>query len=103
MDKNILFEIKTPLGVLIRVTAEYWEYIVTIKHRPMKGKDDLVKEILTCPDEIRRSKMDADVHLYYKFKDKLYCVICKHIGNEGYIITSYPTDKVKEGEIIWTK
>lgn len=103
MEQNILFEIDTPLGVQVRVTDTYWEYIVTIKHRPMKGKEELVKEILACPDEIRRSKMDKEVHLYYKFTDKLYCVVCKHAGDTGYIITSYPTDKVKEGEVIWTK
>ena len=43
------------------------------------------------------------VFLYYKQEDKLYCVVVRHEGVEGFLITAYPTDKVKEGEIIWTK
>ncbi len=29
--------------------------------------------------------------------------LTRHEGIEGFLITAYPTDKVKEGEIIWTK
>ncbi len=35
-----------------------------------------------------------DVFLYYKKIDKLYCVVAKHEGEEGFLITAYPTDKV---------
>ena len=55
------------------------------------------------PDEIRQSKIDKDVFLYYKHYDRLYCVVVRHAGMEGFLITAYPTDKVKEGDIIWTK
>ena len=101
MDTSVLFEITTPLGITIRTTVEYWEYIVSIKHRMMKEKDELVKEILSCPDEIRQSIIDKRVYLYYKNTDRLYCVVCRHEESTGYIITAYPTDKVKEGEAIW--
>lgn len=69
----------------------------------MKGKEDIVKSALQMPDEIRQSKMDKDVFLYYKRFDRLYCVVVKHTGKEGFLITAYPVDKVKEGEIVWTK
>jgi hypothetical protein len=36
-------------------------------------------------------------------ENKLYCVVVRHEGMEGFLITAYPTDKVKEGEVIWTK
>jgi len=52
MDKEIYFEVITPLNVKVRTTKEYWDYIVTIKHRPMKDKEDIVKETLLKPDEI---------------------------------------------------
>jgi hypothetical protein len=48
-------------------------------------------------------RKDEKVFLYYKLQDKLYCVVARHEGTEGFLITAYPTDKVKEGEIIWTK
>lgn len=100
---KILFEIKTPLNVTIKITENYWKYLVEIKHKIMADKENLVKEILTNPDEIRKSLIDASVFLYYKKFDKLYCVVAKHLNKEGFIITAYPTDKLKEGEIIWTK
>lgn len=69
----------------------------------MKGKEDIVKATLQSPDEIRQSNIDKDVFLYYKQSDRLHCVVVKHVGKEGYLITSYPTDKVKEGVVVWTK
>ncbi|KKR97365.1 MAG: hypothetical protein UU48_C0017G0001 [Candidatus Uhrbacteria bacterium GW2011_GWF2_41_16] len=65
----------------------------------MKSKEDIVKSVLQMSDEIRQSKIDKDVFLYYKQYDKLYCVVVRHAGMEGF----YPTDKVKEGDVIWTK
>ncbi len=88
----------------IRTTEEYWEYIVTIKHQVMKDKIEIVKETLKEPEEIRKSRIDENVYLYYKRYDKLYCVVVKQENkDEGFLITTYPTDKVKEGECIWTK
>ncbi|MEW6376360.1 MAG: DUF4258 domain-containing protein [Thermodesulfobacteriota bacterium] len=94
---------RTPLNVEVRTTTGYWDYLITMKHPVMKGKEDMVKAALQFPDEIRQSKTDKDVFLYYKQFDKLYCVVVKHIGMEGFLITAYPTDKVKEGDSIWTR
>lgn len=69
----------------------------------MKSKENFVKVVLQVPDEIRQSKMDKDVFLYYKQFDRLYCVVVRHAGTEGFLITAYPTDKIKEGDVIWTK
>ena len=103
MEKEIYFEVTTPLGVRVRTTKEYWDYIVNIKHRLMKTKENIVKETLLNPDEIYRGKIDQNVYLYYKMFDRIYCVVVKHTGNEGFLITAYPTDKIKEGEIVWKK
>ena len=102
-DEEAFVLAKTPLNVEVRTTTGYWEYLITMKHPVMKGKEDMVKAALQFPDEIRQSKTDKDVFLYYKQFDKLYCVVVKHIGMEGFLITAYPTDKVKEGDSIWTK
>ena len=77
----------------------------------MKNKEETVKAVLSEPDTIRKSKIDESVFLYYRQEDKLYCVVVRHEGTEGFLITAYPTDKVKayptdkvkEGDIIWTK
>lgn len=103
MESEIYFEIKTPLNVKVRTTKEYWNYLVNIKHNEMNNKEEIVKQVLSEPDTVRKSKIDGNVFLYYKELDKLYCIVAKHEGVEGFLITAYPTDKVKEGEIIWTK
>ncbi len=103
MKSDIYFSVNTPIGIEVRTTVQYWEYLVTFKHPVMKGKDNIVKSVLQMPDEIRQSKMDKDVFLYYKQFDRLYCMVVKHMGKEGFLITAYPVDKIKEGEIVWTK
>lgn len=105
MKSEIYFSVKTPLNIEVRTTIQYWEYLVTVKHPVMKGKEDIIKSVLQMPDEIRQSKMDKDVFLYYKQFDRLYCVVVRHAGagTEGFLITAYLTDKVKEGDVIWTK
>lgn len=100
---EIYWEITSSLGKKIRTTKSYWTYLINKKHLLMKGKEDIVKEVLTRPDQIRKSKIDKSVYLYYKQKEKLYCVVVKHLNKEGFLITAYPVDKVKEGEIVWTK
>ena len=103
MKSEISFSLKTPLNIEVRTTVQYWEYLVTFKHPVMKSKADIVKSVLQMPDEIRQSKVDKDVFLYYKQFDRLYCVVVKHAGTEGFLITAYPTEKVKEGDVIWKK
>lgn len=102
-EEKIYFTVRTPLSVEVRTTVNYWEYLITIKHCAMKSKEDIVKNTLQLPDEIRQSRTDKEVFLYYKQYDRLYCVVVRHKGKEGFLITSYPTDKVKEGEVIWAK
>ena len=99
MNKDIHFEVVSSLGKKIRVTKDYWNKIIETKHRIIKGKEDFVKATLHKPEEIRRSKKDSNVYLYYKSIDKDYiCVVAKHLNGEGFIITAYITDRIKLGE-----
>ncbi len=52
---KILFEVRTPLNVTIRITEEYWRYIVEIKHKIMANKGVFCKRILAEPDEVREA------------------------------------------------
>ena len=103
--RDVFFEVKTPLGVFIRTTKAYWKIITTIKHPSIAKHTREVKDALRDPGQIRRSKQDPKVHLYYKNIGKLYvCVVADHINkDEGYIITAYLTDRIKEGEQIYVK
>ena len=102
-NNDLLFEVLTPLGFRVRVTAEYWQVIVTIKHPAMFGRETDVEEALRNPDEIRLSKTDPSVYLFYKPEriGRWVCAVTKRLDGEGFLITAYPTDAVKEGERIW--
>jgi len=104
-ENEILFEAATPLGFRVRVTKAYWELIVTIKHPVMAGREADVKKALEQPDEIRQSKSDEMVFLFYKAEreKRWICAVSKQTGKEGFLITTYPTDAIKEGVQVWRK
>ncbi len=104
MNKDLLFEIITPLNVTVRSTTDYWNYITSIKHRNLKGQENNVVSTLSQPDFIRKSKIDKSVFLYYKkVANSLFCAVVRHEIATGFLITAYITDRPKEGELIWTK
>jgi hypothetical protein len=102
-NQELLFEVLTPLGFRVRVTRAYWEIIITIKHPVMAGYEEDVKKTLADPDEIRQSKSDKNVYLFYKAEreKRWICAVSKQAGNEGFLITTYPTDAIKEGVQVW--
>lgn len=104
-NSEILFEVETPLGFRVRVTVDYWQVIVTIKHPVMLGREADIQEVLRNPEEIRLSKNDPSVYLFYKPEriGRWVCAVTKRLDGEGFLITAYPTDAVKEGERIWHK
>jgi hypothetical protein len=105
MADDIIFEVSTPLGFSVRVTRNYWELIVAIKHPVMRGRATDVQGVLRTPDEIRRSRSDPAVHLFYQLEcpGRWICAVAKRLNGEGFLITTYPTDAIKEGERVWSK
>ena len=101
--KDLAFEVITPLGFSVRVTRAYWELIVSIKHPVMSGHESDVKETLANPNEIRVSRSDPAVYLFYKLQraGRWICAVVKRLDGNGFLITTYPTDSIKEGEQIW--
>ena len=104
-SEELLFEVTTPLGFRVRVTQAYWEIIVRIKHPVMAGHEEEIKLTLENPAEIRISKTDPAVHLFYRSErsERWVCAVAKRLNGEGFLITAYPTDAIKEGERIWPK
>jgi len=105
LSAEILFEVLTPLDFRVRVTLAYWELIVTVKHPAMTGRENDVKEALQHPSEIRQSKSAPAVYLFYKPEriGRWVCAVAKQLDGDGFLITAYPTDAIKEGELIWPK
>lgn len=103
MSQDLLFDTMTPLGFRVHVTRTYWQVITGIKHPIMAGREAEVQETLEQPDEIRRSKSDEDVYLFYRTErpDRWICAVAKHTGETGLLITTYLTDAIKEGIQVW--
>jgi hypothetical protein len=103
--EELLFEVLTPLKFTVRVTTDYWRIITTIKHRIMINCEAEVRETLAQPDEIRRSKSDHDVYLFYRARNekRWVCAVTRRLNGNGFLITTYPTDAIKEGEQLWKK
>ncbi|ASC69585.1 hypothetical protein XM38_005120 [Halomicronema hongdechloris C2206] len=66
MASEVLFEVDTPLGFSVQVNRSYWQFIVTVKHPTMAGMEAEVQNTLREPEEICRSRSDANVYLFYR-------------------------------------
>ena len=104
-DTDLLFEVLTPLGFSVRVTRTRWELIATIKHPVMTGRESSVRLALESPDEVRESRSDAEVFLFYKADGtrRWVCAVAKQAGDQAFLVTAYPTDAIKEGTRVWPK
>jgi hypothetical protein len=102
---ELLFEALTPLGFRVRVTRAYWELIITVKHPVMAGRELAVKETLENPGEIRLSRSDVAVYLFYssESRGRWVCAVAWRLDEDGFLITTYPTDAIKEGVRIWPR
>src|SRR4030042_829381 len=102
---DVLFEAMTPLGFRVQVSRSHWELIITVKQPAMAGRELNVKKTPEKPDEIRLSRSDPAVYLFYSSvrKGRWVCAVTKRLDGEGFLITTYPTDAIKEGVRVWPK
>ena len=64
----------------------------------MSDKIEQIKETLLNPTKITIAGYDEEVKFYYRYyKDRNECLFIsvKYLNGEGYIITSFYTDKIK--------
>ena len=101
-----LFTVTTRLSFDVRVTDRQWQKIILEKHPVMAGREGDVRAVLSDPEEVRQSKRDSKVFLFYRRERPgrwLSVVVKKGDNKDGFLVTAYPTDAIKEGERIWTK
>ena len=83
-------------GREIHLSNERWSHIQ--KHAGISGSIEQIKETLKHPDAITGLSYDPKVHFYYKYykerKEYLFISV-KYINGEGFVITSFYTDKIK--------
>lgn len=91
-----IFETKDKSGRIIYLTDERWKHI--LKHPEMANQLEQIKDTLSQPDTIKIIEQDLDVRFYYRYyKDRreYLFISVKYLNGEGFIITSFYTDKIK--------
>ena len=89
----------------VRLTDERLAHI--LERAEMRGMEKEIIRTLQSPTEVRISRGDATVRLFYEFYsrtavgDKWLCVVVKYLADDAFVITAYLTDKLKPGERIW--
>ncbi len=98
---ELFFNILTPLGFTVRTNRGYWQKIV-LKHPDIEGRIDEIKNTLRDPIEVRESSRDENILLFYGAKEKYWVVVVvRRLNGEGFIITAYRTDAIKEGRRVY--
>lgn len=91
-----VFETKDKSGRSIYMTRERWTHV--LQHPEMMNQANNIMDALSQPDKVTRVFYDAAVRFYYKFnkeRKKYLFVSVKYLNGEGFIITSFYTDKIK--------
>jgi len=98
------FEILTPLNFTVRTSEEYWDKLI-VKHPDIADLEIEIQQALASPNEIRRSSRDPNVLLFYLvLKERRWVVaVARRLNGDGFLITAYQTDAIKEGETLWHK
>jgi hypothetical protein len=103
-ERQFLFEVLTPLAFRVHCTHSFWNFVITYKHPVLRGQERHVQRALEDPDQVRRSRKDSQVFLFYRsFGSKWLCAVAKRENDAGFLITAYPTDAIKIGETVWTR
>ena len=101
---DLLYDIMTPLGITVRCRRTFWENVILHKHPVLRGREGEVGLALSEPDEVRRSRRDPSVLLFYRGDSPRWtCAVTKVSGLWGVLVTAYPTDAIKIGDTVWTR
>ena len=103
-DNDLLFTVQTPLGFSVRCHHTYWVRKIVAQHLVMVDRVEQVKQALRTPDEVRVSRIDENVYIFYiQAEKRLVCAVARTSTDQGFLITAYPADKMKEGRTVWKK
>jgi len=89
----------------VRLTDERLAHI--LERAELRNMREEIIHTLQAPVEVRISRSDPDVRLFYEFYartlvgDKWLCVVVKYPVDDAFVITAYLTNKLKPGQQIW--
>jgi hypothetical protein len=102
---DVLFEVETPIGFKVRLTAERWDTIRLEKHLEMRDRLADTQLTVEHPDEIRQSSYSSEDFLFYRVEGvrQFVCAIARREDGSAFLVTAYTTRRVKRGELLWPK
>jgi len=76
-----------------------------MKHPVLRDRIGEVINTLAEPDQVRRSKIDPSVLLCYRSMGETRWIsgVAKRLNGDGFVITAYIIDAIKEGDTVWQK
>lgn len=75
----------------------------------MKAWVDKIGRVLAHPEHVVQSRSDPEAELFYmwqeqtRFGPKYLCVVVVAMANDAFVLTSYLTDAIKKGKVLWPK
>jgi len=104
---SVLFEVKSYDGRRIRLTEVQWLHIVFF-HPEVEGEQNRIKSVLKKPEVVVEGAT-SDTKVCYKMfratpvSRKYLAVVIKVLDREGFIMTSYFTERIRRGKVLWKK
>lgn len=99
--------IRDCFGRSVRLTDERVAHI--FQHQEMTDMAQEIERVLQSPTEVRISRSDESVRLFYEFYAKTMvggkwlCVVVRYAAEDAFVVTAYLTDRLKAGDTIWPK
>ena len=82
-SQGLLFQVNTPAGFVVCTTADYWD-LLQRKHPEIRGRLADIERCLAAPQQVRQSKQDAAVYLFYAPLARYHlCVVVKRLNGEA--------------------
>lgn len=95
----IIFEVEDITGRIIYLTKERWRHIIH-RHPLLFNQIESIKGTIITPLAIINSLSDENIRYYYtynkkiKSREKYLLIIIKYLNGNGFIITSYYTQRI---------
>jgi len=104
---SVLFEVESYDGKRVRLTRVQWLHIVFF-HPEVESELDKLEQTLKKPEIVVEGATSDTRVCYREFKTtpvsrKYFAVVVKVLDGEGFIMTSYFTERIRRGKVLWKK
>ena len=93
-------------GRKVRLTDERRQHLLK-NHPEMKVWIDKIGIVLAQPEHVVQSRADPEAELFYVWQEqtrvgpKYLCVVVVAKADDVFVLTSYLTDVIKKGKVLW--